>query len=369
MTIELTHRDGAAHATRPAREPANPPRSTMQRHPASPVASSTGKGTPARRPRGRLGLAVVAALALAAMGAAGDPSPREAPPKTACEGARAPVTSELSYRLENGAFPGSDGPDVAVHVPPGFDASRRPGLVLYFHGFRGCASAALGGSDTPCRQGGAPRSAANLAAQVDEAGVNALVVAVELRPDAPTGEPGRLAEQGALRQLLQELLSARLPSALGCPIEVDALDRVVVIAHSGGYRAAAAALQSGGVPGISEVVLLDALYGEHDIFEHWVEDDAAGFAPGTAPRRRWVDLYTCCAGTANASKEMARAVEPRLASIGASRELDDGAGDLDPAALQKAVVFKRVPRSHQELPRTYARDIVGAAGFAPLHSR
>jgi hypothetical protein len=308
-----------------------------------------------------------AAFAISTLGARDDGSAgRDGAPRSACEGARSLATSELSYRLESGAFPGSEAPDVAVHVPPGFDASRRPGLVLYFHGWRGCATAALGANDTPCRPGGVPRTAANLAAQVDEAHVNALLVAVELRVDTPSGEPGRLATPGALRQLLHELLSSRVDSALGCPIEVDALDRIVVIAHSGGYQAAAAALQFGDVPQITEVVLLDALYGAQEVFGRWVEDDARGFAPTTEPRLRWVDLYTCCAGTADASRSLARSLEPRLTASGSSPAIDDGPGELDPALLRQSVVFKRVPRAHADLPRSYARDIVASAGFASI---
>jgi hypothetical protein len=322
---------------------------------------------------GLVGLLALAMIGLGAVGARDESgsSGHGAPPKTACEGARSPATSELSYRLENGAFPGSDSeaPDVAVHVPPGFDASRRPGVILYFHGWRGCVSAAVAPADTACSPGGPPRSAANLAAQVDDARVNALVVAVELRADMPSGEPGRLASPGALRLLLHELLTTRLESALGCPIEVDTLDRVVVIAHSGGYQAAAAALQVGDVPQIREVVLLDALYGAQEVFERWVSDDAHGFAPANAPRLRWVDLYTCCAGTAEASKTLARSLQSHLAAAGTEATVDDGTAELDPAMLRQSVVFKRVPRAHQELPRAYAREIIESAGFAPIQPR
>src|SRR6185437_15804920 len=72
---------------------------------------------------------------------------RLAPERTACEGARGPLPEVLTYALRSGAFPGSPtltrAPDVAVHVPPGFDGTRRPGLVVYFHGWSGCAAAAL----------------------------------------------------------------------------------------------------------------------------------------------------------------------------------------------------------------------------------
>ncbi len=73
-----------------------------------------------------------------------------------------------------------------------------------------------------------------------------------------------------LRDLLRELFSEHLAYLLGCTLDVEALVRVVVMAHSGGYQAAASALRYGGLPGITEVDLLDAFYGADGIFEDWV---------------------------------------------------------------------------------------------------
>jgi hypothetical protein len=189
-----------------------------------------------------------------------------------------------------------------VHVPPGFDATRRPGVVVYFHGWNGCAEVALGDDDAPCSDGGDPRVASHLAAQLDATRANALLVAVELRADMPTGEPGQLATLGGLRALLRELFDEHLAADLGrpCSLEVDALERVVVVAHSGGYQAAAAVLAMGDVPSITEVVLLDALYGADEVFARWVGD--AGFDAS----RRLVDLYTCCGGTLERSRRLRR---------------------------------------------------------------
>ena len=69
-------------------------------------------------------------------------SPAPTAATTACEGLRPPLAQSLLYELRSGAFPGSGRPDVAVHVPPGFDATRRPGVVVYFRGWNGCVQAA-----------------------------------------------------------------------------------------------------------------------------------------------------------------------------------------------------------------------------------
>jgi hypothetical protein len=287
-------------------------------------------------------------------------------PRSRCAVRRTSVSQELTLRAA--AFPGSPGPDATVHVPAGFDPARRPGIVLYFHGWRGCAASSLAPADLPCEPGGPPRTASNLAAQIDDAGVNAILVAVELRIDMPTGEPGALAMPGGLRGLLQELLSERLVPILGCALDVDAIDRVVVVAHSGGYQAAAAAVRWGDVPQIVEVALLDALYGAGDVFDDWILEGIrrAGSSPG---RRRFVDLYTCCGGTEIASRALATRVTTALHGEPSRLLFDDDEGEeLSPQALTHDLVFARVPRTHEELPRAYTGAIVAAAGFGPART-
>ena len=280
--------------------------------------------------------------------------------RTACEGNRPNVESALAFELRSGAFPGSGHPDVAVHVPPGFDATRRPGLILYFHGWNGCVTASLGDDDLPCAPGLDPRPASRLSGQIDEARINALLVAVELRVGASSGDSGQLILHGGLRDLLRELLVERLAPHLGCVLETDELDRVVVVAHSGGYQAAASAVRYGEIPQISEVDLLDAFYGANDVFSDWAMQ-----AVGTLDRpKRFVDLYTGTGGTLERSLALAAVVRAAASGFGARVIVDDTDADLSEEILGKPVVFKRVPRPHSELPRAYLRDIVRASGFA-----
>jgi hypothetical protein len=293
---------------------------------------------------------------------------RPPPSQSACEGARATLPDTLLYELRSGAFPDHAHPDVAVHVPPGFDATRRPGVVLYFHGWQGCVAAALASDDVPCSDAGPPRAAANLASAVDAAGVNALLVAVELRVDMATGEPGRLAMPAGLRDQLRELFVEHLAAPLGCTLEVDALDRVVVIAHSGGYQAAASALSLGDVPRITEVVLLDALYGGENVFLRWMRSEIVRFDTRAIDGLRFVDFYTCCGGTAERSRTLARGTRDALTEAGLAGSLDDDDGndEIEAVVLAHPVVFKRVPRPHSDLPRAYLRTLVEAAGFARI---
>jgi hypothetical protein len=282
--------------------------------------------------------------------------------RTACEGERGPVAETLFYELQAGAFPGSGRPDVAVHIPPGFDATRSPGMVLYFHGWNGCVGAALSDEDVPCSDGGDPRPAGSLATQIDDARVNAMLVAVELRADMATGEPGQIASSGGMRAFLRELFDEHLVEPLGCALGVDELDRIVVIAHSGGYQAAASAVAFGDLPQISEVDLLDAYYGADEIFRSWALESIDRFDGS----RRFVDLYTCCGGTVERARELAALLLSGSESASASVHDDDGEDELDEATLAFPVVLKRVPREHPDLPRAYVRALVEAAGFARI---
>jgi hypothetical protein len=293
------------------------------------------------------------------------PKGRLAVDRTACEGNRSPLPYALTYSLREAAFPGGGGSDVAVHVPPGFDATRKPGVVVYFHGWQGCVAASLSDADIACTDGGDARRAGGLAAQIDDAGVNALLVAVELRVDLASGEPGRMAMPAGLRGLLRELFAEHLADLLGCTVDVDALDRVVVIAHSGGYQAAASVLEFGDMPQISEVDLLDSLYGAGDVFTAWVRHGLDVFDP-RASGRRFVDLYTCCGETVGNSRALAKVARGAAEATGWRQALfdDDSEDELERGALEHAIVFKRVPRSHAELPRAYVRVLVEAAGFA-----
>jgi hypothetical protein len=253
--------------------------------------------------------------------------------------------------LRSRAFADADadgGPAVAVHVPPGFDAGRGPGVILYFHGWNGCVRVALGDEDAPCIEDGPDRTASSLAAQLDEARVNAMLVAVELRPDAASGDPGMLAEPGRVRALLRELFVEHLALPLGRIVDVDALGPTVVVAHSGGYQAAAVTLALGAVR-VDDVVLLDALYGADDVFGSAVQSGV-----------RLLDLYTCCGGTDGHSRALAAALATSREIRGGrtvSAMIDDGDADLDPTTLTHTVFFKRVPAAHALLPQLYARVV------------
>lgn len=291
--------------------------------------------------RGRRGVFVLSwpLIAAVALVATSDSPPRWPEAELSPEG------QTWLLDLRSRAFEGAEGPAAAVHVPPEFDAGRGPGIILYFHGWNGCVEVALGDEDAPCVEGGPDRPASSLAAQLDASGVNAMLVAIELRRDAASGDPGELAEPGRVRALLREIFVEHLELPLGRTLDVDALGPTMVVAHSGGYQAAAATLAVGGVR-VDDVVLLDALYGADDVFASAVRGGV-----------RLLDLYTSSGGTGGHSRALhgaLAAATPRDVAI------DDGDSELDPTTLTHTVFFKRVPAAHALLPQLYARAVFEA---------
>jgi hypothetical protein len=279
--------------------------------------------------------------------------------------AGAPV---LLYELATAAYPDAGTPSVAVHVPPGFDPGNRPGVLAFFHGFDNCVANVVGATDTPCVDGGAARVAMHLVEQLDAARVNAILVAVELDADQATGDPGQLAAPGDFRALLHELFTQHLDAVLGCPLDVGGLDRVVVSSHSGGYWATASVLAQGMVPAITEVDLLDSLYGEQPTFDGWMQSSLARFATGRPDELRWVDVYTESGGTAANSRAMAASAQAWLddAGLAASYFDDDTTDTLDAATYAHPVIFKLSGLTHDEVPQYYFGELARASGFAVI---
>jgi hypothetical protein len=292
---------------------------------------------------------------------ASDGSPADA----ASDAATCPVTqgSTRTFQVPSAPFPGTTHPDVLVRVPPGFDACKRPGLVVFFHGFHNCVTNVVGSVDSPCSPDGGVRPAAHLADELDQAHVNALLFAVELSFDAATADPGQLATAGDFQALVDDVLAALGPS-LGRPLLAADLDRVVVASASGGYEAAAQVVQVGGL-GVREVDLYDSLFGESAVFAGWIQSNAPRFDKARADGLRFVDIYTAGGGTEAPSLALAattRAVLADAGLAGAQSDQQDG-GAID---LTAPVVFALSAAAHDDVPRLYFGALIAAAGFAPL---
>ncbi|MCA9666910.1 MAG: hypothetical protein KC503_15030 [Myxococcales bacterium] len=161
-----------------------------------------------------------------------------------------------------GAGPYRD-PTVVVFVPRYYrvDRDRRLDILLHFHGHRATAAGAI--------------KRFQLDKQLYDSRQNAILVAPQGPVRANDSRCGKLDKPKGLVHFLGELrrtLQARkvryaLKGAI--PSGYLRVGKLVISAHSGGYRVTARILEHGGFP-VSEVYLFDAMYADHKKFAKWL---------------------------------------------------------------------------------------------------
>ncbi len=147
-----------------------------------------------------------------------------------------------------------------LHIPRTFDAGKPGVMVLFFHG-HGTTLA----RDVVARQ--------RLPAQIQDSGVNAVLVAPQFAVDARDSSAGKFWSAGGTKRFLDEV-APQLAHLLGDPASADAFRTmpVIIVGYSGGYLPTAASLSNGGITErVKGVVLLDGLYGEFGTFARWIE--------------------------------------------------------------------------------------------------
>ena len=184
-------------------------------------------------------------------------------------------------------------PHAIVHLPAGLDASRAIDVVVFLHGFRGCARVLALSGRVSCTEGRPARTGWGLIEEHDEAAANSVLVVMQLAFMERTGRAGRLAEDGVFGALLVDLLGAPFEEHLGIDVDLGALP-ITLVAHSAGYESALAILEHGRAE-VRAVILLDALYSGADRFASFVEGDDA---------RTLVSLYTGRASTYRESQRL-----------------------------------------------------------------
>jgi hypothetical protein len=159
---------------------------------------------------------------------------------------------------------------VLLHIPQGFDI-RRPALMLvFFHGHGATLE-----RDVLKRQ--------QVPAQVSASGSNAVLVAPQLAFDAADSSAGKFWQPGGFGRFVGEA-GQQLARMHGDrrSLRTFASMPIVLVAYSGGYVAAAAAIEFGGLKKrVRGVVLLDSLYGDLDKFAHYIESDPSAFFVST----------------------------------------------------------------------------------------
>ena len=153
---------------------------------------------------------------------------------------------------------------VLLAAGPDFDPGRPGVIIVYFHG-----NQTILARDVVDRQ--------QTVRQLAELNLNAVMIAPQLAVDAPDSSAGNFWRPGAFAQFLDEAAGKLADLYPGTSSRTFRHMPVIVVAYSGGYMAAAYSLVQGGAGDrIRGVVLLDALYGEADKFERWVEELHSG---------------------------------------------------------------------------------------------
>jgi len=162
-----------------------------------------------------------------------------------------------------------DDSTVGIFVPAGF-RPRAQGVdfIVHFHGWSNHVSAVL--------------DRYRLREQVEASGVNAILVVPQGPKDAQDSGDGKIElDPGAFAALLHEVAQFLYAEKKTRSAQIG---RIVISAHSGGYKGASRSLQIGGLTdNVTDVLLFDAAYGDLDGFAQW-QSAASG--------RRLVSLFT-----------------------------------------------------------------------------
>jgi hypothetical protein len=153
-----------------------------------------------------------------------------------------------------------------LYLPKGFDLSRPALIIVFLHGnYTKLMRDVVGRQRVP--------------QQLAQSGLNAALIAPQFATDLPDSSAGWFWQPGVFKRYLAEA-AQHLAELRGDPCTKAKFNElgVVIVAYSGGYNPAAYALDVGGADDrVRGVVLLDALYGEADKFQKWIETRGPAF--------------------------------------------------------------------------------------------
>jgi hypothetical protein len=148
---------------------------------------------------------------------------------------------------------------VLLYLPPGFDIKRPALIVAYFHG-----------NETRLLRD--VRDRQQVLRQLAESGLNAALVAPQFAVDARDSSAGRFWSPDMFAHFLDEA-AGHLGKLHGSKKAKKAFSEapVVIVAYSGGYHPAAFAATIGGLhERLRGMLLMDAPYGDEDLFADWI---------------------------------------------------------------------------------------------------
>ena len=226
------------------------------------------------------------------------------------------VGKALSLHLSTGLYSYLTRANAWVYVPRAFDP-KAPSLhvVMLFHGHHNCLASYVSAGGRSCTHGEEIRTGYDIAAQVERSGTSAIVVVPQLAFDEASSDPGHLGKVGGLRAFLTELVQDALVPTIG-PHRYADVDRVALMASSGGYEALLPALNLGQVDAIRDVYLLDAFYVETRTHEAFLRDHLEDFLPNAPHPRRFGMIFCPKSGTAKQSRRFGERAQSWMAERG-----------------------------------------------------
>jgi hypothetical protein len=244
-------------------------------------------------------------------------------------------------RLPAHPFPLPRGaPGIVAHAVDGRAAEDPIHLVLFLHGWNGCARVLLHAGSTRCRDGGPPQRGWGLAAAHGSAGTDTVLLVPQLAWRARDGTPGRLRDGDFARRFMGHARRA-LAKPLG---RVPEIGPITLVAHSAGYATALALMD---LPGVRHVVLLDALYAGRPKFAAWLAADAD---------RRLVSVHIGRGKPHRHTRDLARQVRREL-SADAVATVQARPG-WEAAIARHRLTVARSHHGHGALPRRHLAQIL-----------
>jgi hypothetical protein len=112
-------------------------------------------------------------------------------------------------------------------------------------------------------------------AQLEASGINAVLVAPQFAVNALDSSAGNFWTPGIFACFMSEAAQQLAALTSAKPAQFNTMP-IVLVAYSGGYNPAAYVLKNGDADGrLLGVILLDAVFGESDIFARWIAGHAA----------------------------------------------------------------------------------------------
>jgi hypothetical protein len=295
-------------------------------------------------------------------------APSSSPAPAAPSSSPAPVGRAFSMTLPGGNSNPFGKPNLWAYVPAAFRADRPLRLVFVFHGFSSCIESFVGPTSLPCKPWDAPRTAADLPAQIERSRTGALVLVPQLAYDERLGDPGVLHEGAALERLTREALEGPLADAIGAR-RLDDVERVAMIAVSGGYQALFAALgpepKAAFGDKLRDVALLDAYYAEASAIDAWLWRNLTDFDVEAARPRHLAVVYSGLPPTRGYAQAFAAraALELQREGLAASLLHRDVAREPTVEELAVPVSFLFSSKEHDDIPRADIARAISAFGI------